>query len=336
MTYEKDPQRLVNSMHNLKVLYDAGIPIAMGTDNMLEMLGGDVEHRELAYYVEAGLTPMEAIVLATKNAAEHLKIDDRKGCIKPGMEADFLLLDKDPAEDISNIQFINKVFIKGNLVYSQKAIQSYEIPDYEYPTSQNIYRIEKTDGKMMREMDVREYASQGIIRHKTYQDGVVWADETYKVGKNLSVTEWHCVRKSDDTELTAELENEFIHMYGKFKGKPQDKRLRIGNGLWYQMMDMAMPAFIASDQKEIVFYSIGTGDNRGAMGLGEFAAEKLGEEEIHIGNTTYTCEKISFVLTMFSWAWTGLYWYDKKTGQLVQCGERKGKNENVTWVVKEQ
>lgn len=38
--------------------------------------------------------------------------------------------------------------------------------------------------------------------------------------------------------------------------------------------NMAMPAFIASAEKEIVFYSIGTGDNRGAMGLGEFAAKK--------------------------------------------------------------
>ena len=68
MTYEKDPARLTNSLHNLKVLYDAGIPIAMGTDNMLEMMGGEVEHKELAYYVEAGLTPMEAITLATGNA----------------------------------------------------------------------------------------------------------------------------------------------------------------------------------------------------------------------------------------------------------------------------
>ena len=63
MTYEKDPARLAHSLHNLKVLYDAGIPIAMGTDNMLESMTGEIEHKELAYYVEAGLTPMQAIVL---------------------------------------------------------------------------------------------------------------------------------------------------------------------------------------------------------------------------------------------------------------------------------
>lgn len=61
-------------MHNLKLLYDAGIHIAMGTDNMLEMMGGEVEHRELMYYVEAGLTPMQALVLATKMVQNILEL----------------------------------------------------------------------------------------------------------------------------------------------------------------------------------------------------------------------------------------------------------------------
>lgn len=56
MTYEKEPTRLVHSLHNLKVLHEAGIFITMGTDNMLEMMDGTIEHKELAYLVEAGLT----------------------------------------------------------------------------------------------------------------------------------------------------------------------------------------------------------------------------------------------------------------------------------------
>ena len=74
-----------------------------------------------------------------------------------------------------------------------------------------------------------------------------------------------------------------------------------------------------------MFYSIGTGNNRGAMGLGEFAAEKAGEETVTVDGRSYDCVKITLVLTAFSWAWTGFYWYDKKSGQLVQSGE-KGKN----------
>ena len=61
------------------------------------------------------------------------------------------------------------------------------------------------------------------------------------------------------------------------------------------------------------------------MGLGEFAAEKAGEETVTVDGRSYDCVKITLVLTAFSWAWTGFYWYDKKSGQLVQSGE-KGKN----------
>ncbi len=81
-----------------------------------------------------------------------------------------------------------------------------------------------------------------------------------------------------------------------------------------------------------MFYSIGTGDNRGAMGLGEFAAKKEGFECVSLNGISYDCVKISFVLTMFPWAWKGLYWYDSKTGQMVQSGEKgKGTAEKVVY-----
>ena len=336
MTYEKEPTRLPNSLHNLKVLYDAGIPIAMGTDNMFEMMSGDVEHRELAYYVEAGLTPMEAIVLATKNSAEHLGIADRKGLVKCGMEADLILLDENPAENISNMQFIDKVFLKGKIVFSQNVIQSYDIPPYSYPDGVSAMRYEKADGKEEREITVSDYTEKQEIVQAVYREGEEWSREEYTVDTSLSNVKWHYSRSSDNTEITAERKDGYIHMKGTFKGKAQDKTFKIGDGLWYQMMDMAMPAFIASSEEEIVFYSIGTGDNRGAMGLGEFAAKKEGEETVTVNGTSYDCVKVSFVLTMFSWAWKGLYWYDKRTGQMVQSGEKgKGVKERVTYRVKE-
>lgn len=332
MTYEKEPTRLPNSLHNLKVLYDAGIPIAMGTDNMFEMMSGDVEHRELAYYVEAGLTPMEAIVLATRNGAVHLGIGDRKGLVQCGMEADLILLDENPAENISNMQFIDKVFLKGKIVFSQNVIQSYDIPSYTYPDGVSAMRYEKTDGKEEREIAVSGYAQKQEIIQRVYREGTEWSKEEYTVDPNLSNVKWHYSRDGDNTEITAERKDGYIHMKGTFKGKAQDKTFKIGDGLWYQMMDMAMPAFIASAEEEIIFYSIGTGDNRGAMGLGEFAAKKEGEEIVTVNGVSYDCVKVSFVLTMFSWAWKGLYWYDKKTGQMVQSGEKgKGVKEKLTY-----
>ena len=325
MTYEKDPSRLAHSLHNLKVLYDAGIPIAMGTDNMLENMTGAIEHRELAYYVEAGLSPMEAIVLATRNSAEHLGVADRKGLVREGMDADLILLEKDPGENISNIQFIDKVFLKGRIVFSQKAISSYAIPEYSYPNDVSGMRYRRSDSTEIRCVDVSGYADRAEITQTLLRDDAPWSEETFHVAGNLSCTDWHYSRPSDQTELLARKDGDYIKLSGTFKGKVQDKTFKIGDGLWYQMMEMAMPAFIASEEKQIVFYSIGTGNNRGAMGLGEFAAEKAGEETITVDGRSYDCVKITLVLTAFSWAWTGFYWYDKKSGQLVQSGE-KGKN----------
>lgn len=323
MTYENDPNRLPNSIHNLKLIYDAGIPIAMGTDTMLEAGTEESVQHELEYYVEAGLTPMQAIELATKNGAEHLGIADRKGLVKEGMEADLILLEKDPAKDISNIRFINKVFAKGKTVYSSNPIASYDIPEYSYPEGVTEIELVSEDGSE-RKVDVSRYSTDNEITVTIFKDGKVYSEEKCKVGKNLSAEKWSYVRTSDNTEVTAEKIDGYIHLTGTFKGKAQDKTFRIEDGLWYQTMDMAMPAFIASAQEEILFYSIGTGDNRGAMGLGEFAAKKCGEETVELNGKTYNCDKISFVLTQFSWAWTGYYWFDKQTGQMVQSGEKKG------------
>ncbi len=334
MTYEKEPTRMGHSIHNLKVLYDAGIPIAMGTDNMFETMGGDVEHKELAYYVEAGLTPMQAIVLATKNGAEHLGIADRKGQVREGMEADLILLDKDPAENIANMQFIERVFLKGKIVFSQKPIQSYDIPDYDYPEDLAAAEYVNADGTQRRELRFERYAGEKLVTQITYHGEEKWSEEEFCLEKNLSSVKWHYLRPSDDTDIRAFRENGSINMSGSFKGKAQDKSFQIGEGLWYQMMDMCFPAFIGSSLDEIVFYSIGTGDNRGAMSLGEFAAKRLGKEEITINGTRFSCEKVSLVLTMFSWAWTGLFWYDEKTGQLVQSSEKKNGKETVDWRLK--
>ena len=89
-----------------------------------------------------------------------------------------------------------------------------------------------------------------------------------------------------------------------------------------------MPAFIASEEKQIVFYSIGTGNNRGAMGLGEFAAEKRRRNHYRERNHLRLCEDHLCPHGVFlglDWA----YWYDKQSGQLVQTGE-KGKNAERT------
>src|SRR5690606_9680733 len=89
---------------NLKTLSDRGLPIVFGTDSGVPTrFIGYFEHLEMEMMAEAGLTPMQIIVSATKNPAEYLNLKDL-GTLAPGHWADFLILDADPLKDIRNIR----------------------------------------------------------------------------------------------------------------------------------------------------------------------------------------------------------------------------------------
>lgn len=102
---------------NLKTLSDAGIPIAMGTDTgPAARFQGYFEHGELALMVEAGLTPMQAIVASTSDAARCMEVDTDLGSLETGKWADFLVLGANPLDDIANTKSLESVYIGGNAV----------------------------------------------------------------------------------------------------------------------------------------------------------------------------------------------------------------------------
>jgi imidazolonepropionase-like amidohydrolase len=102
---------------NVKTLTDAGIPIAMGTDTGPPgRFQGYFEHGELALMVEAGLTPMQAIVASASDAARCLEVDADLGSLETGKWADFLVLGANPLDDIANTHTIETVYIAGNPV----------------------------------------------------------------------------------------------------------------------------------------------------------------------------------------------------------------------------
>lgn len=90
--------------------------IGLGSDSGVGLrVSGWAEHRELALTVEAGLTPMQAITIATSSAAALLKLDDR-GVLAAGKLADLVVLDSDPTVDIANTKKIHAVWHRGKKV----------------------------------------------------------------------------------------------------------------------------------------------------------------------------------------------------------------------------
>jgi imidazolonepropionase-like amidohydrolase len=100
---------------NLKRVLDAGIPIVMGTDTgPAARFQGYFEHLELEMMVKAGMTPMQALVSATGAAAKYMKLTGQVGTLQKGAWADFLVLDKNPLEDIRNTRSLESVWVAGN------------------------------------------------------------------------------------------------------------------------------------------------------------------------------------------------------------------------------
>jgi imidazolonepropionase-like amidohydrolase len=103
---------------NLKTLYDAGVLVGFGTDSgaMPARIPGFSEHRELEDMVQAGLTPMQAIVCATSSNAALLGIEATRGTLRPGKRADLIVLAANPLDDITNTRSIVTIFHDGRTV----------------------------------------------------------------------------------------------------------------------------------------------------------------------------------------------------------------------------
>jgi imidazolonepropionase-like amidohydrolase len=96
-------------------LHRGGIPLLVGSDSLDPFVfPGDSLHRELAEFVQAGFTPMEAIQAATRGAAQFLGREKEFGTVEPGKTADLVLLDANPLENIANTRKILAVIRNGN------------------------------------------------------------------------------------------------------------------------------------------------------------------------------------------------------------------------------
>ncbi len=111
------PIDMAIAIDNLKRARSLGVTLVTGSDagNLLVIHGPTVQH-ELELWVQAGIPPAVALQAATLNAARLLGVDNRTGSIRPGNDADLLLVDGNPLEDITATERISLVVFKGERV----------------------------------------------------------------------------------------------------------------------------------------------------------------------------------------------------------------------------
>jgi imidazolonepropionase-like amidohydrolase len=113
----QNEQRWSKVLQLTKMMHDRGVKILSGTDiPNFELVPGESLHHELELLVEAGINTSDVIKIATKNGAEALNLMNQTGTIKPGKQADILILSANPVEDIENTKRIEAVISNGRII----------------------------------------------------------------------------------------------------------------------------------------------------------------------------------------------------------------------------
>jgi imidazolonepropionase-like amidohydrolase len=178
-----DQQRIAKfdlALGNVKAMFDAGVPIALGTDaGMPGAPHGPSTLREMELLVRAGLTPAQALVAGTATSAQVMGLADDRGTIVAGQRADIVLIDGTPWTDIADVRKIDRVLIDGRLVFGAGApalpagnaatrlpsvpvaalIDSFEREDGR--TDLDTVRLQDTDGGHSRSVEITRVVPRG-------------------------------------------------------------------------------------------------------------------------------------------------------------------------------
>lgn len=102
---------------HFKEFYDTGVTVIAGTDMVMYQSPFLPLPRELQYMVEYGITPAQAIQTATSNPAKVLGVENERGLVKEGLDADLLVVGGDLSKDITCLNDVKLVTLGGERVF---------------------------------------------------------------------------------------------------------------------------------------------------------------------------------------------------------------------------
>ena len=111
---EPAPARVRQKRAAFREALAAGVPMCVGSD--VGVFTHGEQAREIELMVEAGMEPLAALAAATRGNARMLRLDDRIGTVRPGMTADLVAVDGDPAVDPSALRRVHLVVQGGRVV----------------------------------------------------------------------------------------------------------------------------------------------------------------------------------------------------------------------------
>jgi imidazolonepropionase-like amidohydrolase len=144
--------------------HKAGVRFVMGSDAIYTMFGENA--RELGWFVKAGLTPEQALLTATRNAAEMLGMEKSLGAVKPGFSADLVAVEGDPLADIGAVTSGVRWVMKGGVVVVDRTKVSGPKNEYTPPGAAPLPRQREGVDVMASSQDILD----GLHR---LEDGLV-------------------------------------------------------------------------------------------------------------------------------------------------------------------
>src|SRR6266542_852944 len=125
MNQPAPPEPSAIALQNLRKVWNAGIPVVMGTDaGNIGTLHGPSVFREMEIMTRAGLAPLQVLRSATSNGAKAMGMEREIGTLAPGKLADLVILDADPLADVMNLGRIHRVIKGGRIFVPDELIRS--------------------------------------------------------------------------------------------------------------------------------------------------------------------------------------------------------------------